>query len=125
VTTAEFEKHVANALDEIPNEFRQKMENVEVIVEDFPDRETLNSLGIESPWRLLGLYVGVPLPEQSVFFVSPLPERIYIYRRPILRYAGNDGPNVVKAIRDTVIHEIGHHFGFDDEDLDRITRHQE
>jgi predicted Zn-dependent protease with MMP-like domain len=113
-----FRKHVAKALDELPDEFRRKMENVEVIVEDFADRETLDSLGIESPWELLGLYVGVPLPQQSVFSMSLLPERVYIYRRPILRSAGHEGADVVRAIRDVVVHEIGHHFGFDDEELD-------
>lgn len=125
MTPALFRNHVAKALDELPGEFRRKMENVEVIVEDFADHETLDSLGIESPWDLLGLYVGVPLPEQSVFSVTLLPERIYIYRRPILSAAGYGGESVVETIRDVVIHEIGHHFGFDDEELERMTEHGE
>jgi predicted Zn-dependent protease with MMP-like domain len=94
-----------------------------VIVEDFADSETLDSLDIETPWELLGLYVGVPLPDQSVFSVILLPERVYIYRRPILRAAGQEGQDVVETIRDVVIHEIGHHFGFDDEELDRMMGH--
>jgi predicted Zn-dependent protease with MMP-like domain len=123
VTPEVFRKHVAKAIDELPDEFREKMENVEVIVEDFADSETLDSLDIETPWELLGLYVGVPLPDQSVFSVILLPERVYIYRRPILRAAGQEGQDVVETIRDVVIHEIGHHFGFDDEELDRMMGH--
>lgn len=123
MTPEVFRKHVAKAIDELPDEFREKMENVEVIVEDFADSETLDSLDIETPWELLGLYVGVPLPDQSVFSVILLPERVYIYRRPILRAAGQEGQDVVETIRDVVIHEIGHHFGFDDEELDRMMGH--
>jgi predicted Zn-dependent protease with MMP-like domain len=120
VTPQVFHKHVAKALEEIPEEFQEKMENVEVLIEDFADPETLRSVGLESPWGLLGLYVGVPLSQRSVFGPGYLPERIYLYRRPILRAAG--GPqNVVSTIREVVIHEIGHHFGFDDDELERMT----
>jgi len=107
-------------LDDLPEEFRRKMENVEVLVEDFADREMLDSVGIESPWELLGLYVGVPLPQQSVFAMTLLPERVYLFRRPILRAAGYSLSRVVETVREVVIHEIGHHFGFDDEELDRM-----
>ncbi|MBI5572187.1 MAG: metallopeptidase family protein [Desulfomonile tiedjei] len=95
------------------------MENVEVLVEDFADDETLDSLGIESAWDLLGLYVGVPITQQSVFSFSLLPERIYLYRRPILR-AARRGREVHQIIREVVIHEIGHHFGFDDTQLEEM-----
>lgn len=125
MTPALFRKQVALALDELPKEFREKMENVEVIVEDFPDRETLDSLGMESPWELLGLYVGVPLPQQSVFSLTMLPERIYLYRRPILRAAAYSGDRTTDTIREVVIHELGHHFGFDDDELERMTGNDE
>ncbi len=120
MTPQAFNKHVAKALEEIPEEFQEKMENVEVLVEDFADPETLQSVGLESPWELLGLYVGVPIGQRSVFSPGYLPDRIYLYRRPIVRAAG--GPqNVVSTIREVVIHEVGHHFGFDDDELERIT----
>lgn len=119
-----FRKHVARAIDEIPTEFREKMENVEVLVEDFPDPETIHSLGLDSQWDLLGLYVGVPLTQQSVFSVNVMPERIYLYRRPILR-AARRGTDVVQLIREVIIHEVGHHFGFDDEQLDKMIGHSE
>ncbi len=120
MTPEVFRKHVARAVDEIPEEFQAKMENVEILVEDFPDLETMESLGLDSEWDLLGLYVGVPLTEQSVFSVNVMPERIYLYRRPIL--AAARGRSVTRLIRDVIIHEIGHHFGFDDEQLDEMTR---
>ncbi len=100
------------------------MDNVEFLIQDFPDRETLGSLGLESRWDLLGLYVGVPLTGRSVFAMDPLPERIFLYRLPILRVA-QGGRNVVEIIREVVIHEVGHHFGFDDRQLDEmIGRHE-
>jgi predicted Zn-dependent protease with MMP-like domain len=121
VTRETFRRSVAKALEEIPLEFQDKMENVEVLVEDFADNETLGSLGIRSPWELLGLYVGVPITERSFFSTGYLPERIYLYRRPILRAAGQP-ENIVETIREVVIHEIGHHFGFDDDELEKMVR---
>lgn len=114
-----FDAEVAEALEQLPMEFRDKMENVEILVEDFADLETLNSLGLTSRWDLLGLYVGVPLTERSFFSMNPLPERIYLYRRPILKTAGGIR-NLSMAIRDVLLHELGHHFGFDDRDLEQM-----
>lgn len=119
-----FRNNVAKALEELPDEFRSKMENVEIIVEEFPDRETIETVGAGSRWNLLGLYVGVPITERSVFSLSILPERIYLYRRPILRAAGVT-ENVVDTIRDVFIHEVGHHFGFDDDELAEMAGHGE
>ena len=81
----EFADHVNDALEDLPEPFKRKLQNVEVLVEDFADPDTLQSLGIRSRNELLGLYVGVPITRQSVFTVSPLPDRIYLYRLPILR----------------------------------------
>jgi predicted Zn-dependent protease with MMP-like domain len=120
VTPELFEKKVAEALEDLPDEFRKKLENVEVLVEDFADVETLRSVGVRSKWNLLGLYVGVPLTQQSFFATNVMPERIYLYRKPILRVSV--GPeNVAAEIRDVLIHEVGHHFGFDDEELDEMS----
>ncbi|MDQ7783124.1 MAG: metallopeptidase family protein [Desulfomonilaceae bacterium] len=116
----QFDRSVAEALDQIPEIFRRKMENVEVIVEDFPDQETLHSLDLDSKWDLLGLYVGVPVTHQSFFSVNVLPDRIYLYRRPIVRSAGRP-EKIPTVIRDVVIHELGHHLGFDDEELYAMT----
>lgn len=114
-----FSQHVSLALDDLPRELREKMENVEVIVEDLADAETLQSMGIGSPFDLLGLYVGVPIDRRSVFSSNPLPDRIHLYRIPILRASGGK-EDLVRKIREVTIHEVGHHFGFDDRDLDAM-----
>ncbi len=92
------------------------MRNVEVLVEDFPDEETLRDLDLESGWGLLGLYVGVPVTHQSFFSMNILPDRIYLFRRPIILAAGSP-ERVPAVIKDVIIHELGHHLGFDDEQL--------
>jgi predicted Zn-dependent protease with MMP-like domain len=120
VTPELFNKAVAKAIEELPAIFQEKMENVEVIVEDFPDRETMESLELGSRWELLGLYVGVPISHRSVFSTTYLPDRIYLYRRPIMAAAGSSHM-IVTAVRDVLLHEIGHHFGFDDEQLGHMT----
>jgi len=114
-----FSDAVADAVAEVPEVFQRHLENVEIFVEDFADANTLNSLGIESPWQLLGLYVGVPHGHKSVFYISPVPDRIFLYRRPILSAAGRT-ESVKEKIREVLIHEIGHHFGFSEEQLEEM-----
>ncbi len=110
VRRARFARLVARALDELPAEFAEKMRNVEVVVEDDPDPERLGEGG-----TLLGLYEGVPLTERS--FAEPyLPDRITIYRRPIEQMASSPRRQA-EIVRDTVAHEIAHHFGISDERL--------
>jgi predicted Zn-dependent protease with MMP-like domain len=115
-----FMKYVERALKELPDEFRSRMENIEIVVEDFPAGEVLDSMGIESRWDLLGLYTGVPYSERSFFQLPVLPERIILYSRPILRSAGVMS-NLSAVIRDVLYHEIGHHFGFDDDELEDMS----
>ncbi|MFH0825095.1 MAG: metallopeptidase family protein [Pseudomonadota bacterium] len=114
-----FQGLVLRALNSLPRVFQDKMENVEILVEDFPDDETLESLGIQSKWELFGLYSGVPLPHHGFFGAPVLPERIYLYQRPILG-AARDENEVFALIRDVLIHEIGHHFGFDEDELEEM-----
>lgn len=121
MNTAAFARHVRRAIEELPPDFRKKLENVEVVVEDFADDETLDEMGIETRYDLLGLYVGVPITERSVFDHGSLPDRIYLYRIPILREARGMA-DIADAIREVVIHEVGHHFGFDDDQLEEMTR---
>ena len=106
VGTAEFERLVAEALDSIPPELGQVMSNVVVLVED------------EAPpgEDLLGLYEGVPLTERDGWYSGVLPDTITIYRLPILRICDNEA-DVVDEVRTTVIHEVAHHFGIDDDAL--------
>ncbi len=111
-----FQEKALEALEQIPANFLEHLENVEIIVEDFANSDILRSLNIDSKWHLLGLYVGHPLTERSFFQTTLLPDRIYLFRLPILQsYEGK--MNIVEAIRDVIVHEIGHHFGFNDDEL--------
>ena len=116
---AEFEVLVGEALDELPLEFARYLENVEVVVEEEPDAELLRGMGLD-PVRntLFGLYQGVPLQRRGFGFGNALPDKITIFRRPLVR-ACRTPDRIRREIRRTVIHEIGHHFGFDDRALRR------
>lgn len=113
-----FEELVRRALEELPPEFAARLENVAVVVEDEPDPEDLRALGLD-PQRdadeLLGLYQGTPLTERGASY-SDLPDRIAIYRGPILRSCSTL-EEAAREIRDTVIHELGHFFGLSDEEM--------
>jgi predicted Zn-dependent protease with MMP-like domain len=113
-----FEELVRKALDELPDELATQVENVAVVVADEPDPEDLRALGldaVEHADELFGLYVGTPLIDRETSY-SGLPDRIYIYMGPILR-ACRSPAEVVREVRDTVVHELGHHFGLDDEEM--------
>jgi predicted Zn-dependent protease with MMP-like domain len=108
-------------LDELPELFRRHVRDVVIAVEDFPDDATLRGLGLESPFDLLGLYHGVPVGHGSSL---ALPREdvdiIYLYRRPLLDYWCETGEPLAAIVRNTLIHEIGHHFGFSDDDMEEI-----
>jgi predicted Zn-dependent protease with MMP-like domain len=110
-----FEQIVENALRRLPRRFKNKIKNISIEVEERPSRATLENMGIEQG-TLLGLYQGVPLTEREWNYGNMLPDRIVIYQRPIEQSARS--PEEIEGIvLDTVIHEIGHYFGFDDETL--------
>jgi predicted Zn-dependent protease with MMP-like domain len=121
-TLAEIELLAAEAFATIPDELRRHVENVPIRIEEFPDEETEQEMGLESPFDLLGLYRGVALPRQSVLDVRTRPDMIFLYRRPILDYWCEEGLDLTVVIRHVLIHEIGHHFGFSDADMERIER---
>jgi predicted Zn-dependent protease with MMP-like domain len=103
--------------DGLPQHFREALGNVTVQVADFADRETLEALRIRNPYGLLGLYHGTGLPSRSVWDSARLPDRIFLYRIPILAYAERNREAVDRVVRHVLIHEIGHHFGFSDDDM--------
>jgi predicted Zn-dependent protease with MMP-like domain len=110
-----FEILVQNSLRQLPRRFKKKLANIAVVVEDYPSQELLNDMGIRSG-TLFGLYQGVPLTERGWNYGNMLPDRIVIYQRTIERVATS--PEAIeKIVLDTVIHEIGHYFGFSDEEL--------
>ena len=113
-----FEKLVQNSLQKLPQKFKKKLANISVEVEDLPFRELLNEMGIRSG-SLLGLYQGVPLTEREWNYGNMLPDRIVIYQRTIERFASSP-EHIEKMVLDTVIHEIGHYFGFSDNELREI-----
>lgn len=115
----EFRKLAAQALQDVPEEFLEKLENVEVWVEEEPDPEMLEELGLGSPETLFGIYQGQPLGEQSFFQAPVLPNRITLFRRPILEVC-RSREEVAEQIRRTVVHEIAHHFGFSEARLQEL-----
>ena len=117
---AEIEALAARALAALPRRFKRHLGPVVVRVEDFPDRETERAMGLDSPFDLLGLYRGVALPHKSVSDPHPHLDMIFLYRRPILDYWCEGGEDLFDVVRHVLIHEIGHHFGFSDEDMERI-----
>jgi predicted Zn-dependent protease with MMP-like domain len=113
----QFESLVRQAIDGLPIEYRRLLENVAIVVEDEPPQAVLDDFGLESPDDLLGLYSGVSRDNDSFFNAGgQLPARISIYRGPIMRLC-RSAEEVVREVRDTVVHEIGHHFGLDDDEM--------
>jgi predicted Zn-dependent protease with MMP-like domain len=110
-----FEHLVERSLKRLPKKFIDALENIAMEVEDEPPQDVLEDLGIEDG-ALYGLYQGVPLTEREWNFGNILPDRITIYQGPIERGARND-EEIEEIVLDTVVHEIGHYFGFDDETL--------
>jgi predicted Zn-dependent protease with MMP-like domain len=108
------------AFAEIPDELRQFAADVAIHVEDFPDEETETEMELETPFDILGLYRGVALDDKSFADLAQDVDTILLYRRPILDYWCETGEDLTTLVKHVLIHEIGHHFGFSDEDMDRI-----
>ena len=116
VPPEEFEALVEQALAGLPEEWAELLDNVAVMVEDEPDPEDLEAMGMDPEEDLLGLYQGVPLDQRDTFYMGALPDRVILYRGPILRACDNRR-DVIREIRDTLVHELGHHFGMEEEDM--------
>jgi predicted Zn-dependent protease with MMP-like domain len=114
-----FEKYVAEALASIPRGFRDAMQNIAIVVEDEPAQELLDDMEIEPPDTLLGLYQGTPLTERRWDYGNALPDRVLIFQGPHERSA-DDEDDLVTAIGETLIHEIGHYFGMSEEQIEEI-----
>jgi predicted Zn-dependent protease with MMP-like domain len=119
-TLGDIETVAQQALGTIPRELRDPAANVVIRVEEFPDEETLEEMGFESPFDLLGLYRGVSLNRKSVLDAPQNVDMIFLYRRPLLDYWCETGESLFEVVRHVLIHEIGHHFGLSDEDMERI-----
>jgi len=105
----------------LPPLFAEHIRGVMIKVEEFPDAETEQSMELESPYNLLGLYHGVPVGyDEGVGALRHNVDMIFLYRRPLLAYWCDTGFSLAAIIKNTLIHEIGHHFGLSDDDMDRI-----
>ncbi|MDX1614172.1 MAG: metallopeptidase family protein [Candidatus Promineifilaceae bacterium] len=112
----EFERLVAEALDELPPFFQEKMDNIEVLVRPWPGQGELRRAGVPSGHTLLGLYDGVPLTERTSYYNLVPPDTITLYQGPIEQAAGR-AERIPAVVRRTVIHEVAHHFGISDDRL--------
>lgn len=113
-----FENLVRLALNELPGEFRTRMDNVDVVVEERPTKNQLIGVGLNDDQTLLGLYEGIPLPERYDYNLV-LPDKITLFKEPIESICETDD-DIVREIRDTITHEVAHHFGIDDEELKKL-----
>jgi predicted Zn-dependent protease with MMP-like domain len=114
-----FDREFRRALSELPPMFRDALANVAVVVEEWAPEELLDQLGIPPDETLYGFYHGVPLPERSVLDSGLLPDKISVYRGPLVEDFPDRG-ELLRQIRITLLHEIGHYFGMDEEKLSRL-----
>ena len=117
---AEMEAIAYQEFERIPEELRSRCAGVAIRVEDFATDEVLDDMGIESPFELMGLYHGIPLTQQSTLDVRHQPDTVFLYRRALLDYWCEGDDDLRAVVRHVLVHEIGHHFGFSDEDMERI-----
>ena len=107
-------------LDSLPETFTRNVQDVIIRVEEFPDEETEREMELGSPFELLGLYRGGSIAGREGSNPSPFPDMIHLYRRPILDYWCETGEDLAHVVRHVLIHEIGHHFGLSDEDMEAL-----
>ena len=117
---ADIEAVAREAYAGIPESLRRFVKSVVIRVEDFPDEDTLEEMECESPFDLLGLYKGVDLARKSVLDTPRDVDMIFLYRRPILDFWCEVGEDLTHVVRHVLVHEIGHHFGLSDDDMERI-----
>ena len=120
--TQQFEQLVARAIENMPEEIRERLENIDIIVEDEPSREQLRRSGLSRKETLLGLYEGVPLTNRTHGYSYVMPDKITIFQRPIAASCRHEN-QVTSRIQQVVRHEIAHHFGIDDNRLEELGRY--
>ena len=120
--TLKFEQLVAAAIENLPEEFRERLENIDIVVADEPTRAQLSRSDIRKGNTLLGLYEGVPLTDRSTGYGFVMPDKITIFQKPIEASCHNDA-EVVTEIQRTVRHEVAHHFGIDDNRLEELGKY--
>ena len=116
----ELEALAEHVFRQLPKRFRDLCGNLVIQVDDFPSRQVLRAMRAHSDFDLLGLFQGVGLPHQSHDDIARLPNMIWLYRRPILDYWADHDETLGEIVRHVLVHEIGHHFGFSDDDMETI-----
>ncbi len=119
-TLADIDTLAREALGVLPEELREFTEGVVILVQEFPDDAVMAEMELESPFDILGLYSGVSLAEKRVEASGGMPDMVFLYRRPILDYWCETGEDLKHVVRHVLIHEIGHHFGFSDEEMETL-----
>ncbi|MCW5752203.1 MAG: metallopeptidase family protein [Alphaproteobacteria bacterium] len=119
-TLDELDELARQAFATIPDELRRHCEGLVIRIADFPDEDVIEEMELETPFDLLGLYQGVSLERRSTQDSGSLPDMIFLYRRPLLDFWCETGEDLKALVRHVMIHEIGHHFGFSDEDMEAL-----
>ena len=119
---AAIETLARRAMARLPNAFARHLDGVVLQIAEFAEDDVLEDLGIDSPFDLLGLYTGRPLGTKSVSDVAPLPDMIHLYRRALLDEWIETGETLEALVTHVLIHEVGHHFGLSDADMEAIER---
>jgi len=119
-TLADIDEMARAVLADLPAHFARHTEGVVIQVTDFPEDDVCEEMELESPFDILGLYQGIALDEKDIGASGALPDMVFLYRRPILDYWCESGLDLRHVVRHVLIHEIGHHFGFSDEEMEAI-----
>jgi len=114
-----FEKLVSEAVNALPDEFLSRLDNVEIVVEDFPSLDVQQMEGLESPYDLLGYYEGVPITERDKSASGWLPDRITVFQKPIEAIC-NSRMELIEEVQRTVVHEVAHYFGIDEDRISEL-----
>lgn len=117
-TLADIEALARKAIADLPDGFRSFLDGVLLRVEDFPDDEVIAEMGLEGPFDILGLYQGRSVAAEAV--TGAMPDVVFLYRRPILDEWADGGESLEALVTHVLVHEVGHHFGLSDEDMERI-----
>ncbi len=124
-TLADIDDLARQALASLPQPLLKMTAGVVLQISDFPDDDVIEEMELESPFDILGLYQGIALGEKRMGSSGDLPDMVFLYRRPILDYWCESGEDLIHVVRHVLIHEIGHHFGFSDDDMEALEQQAE